>query len=122
MKAEIKDLFLRLLNAIQAGKIYAEGHPKLDEFVGLLFGRLTAHLAEKPEIVLGIVEGELAWENEIFFDLSRRLKILIDVLQEDGKEKGRGRPGKRGNPGSPEHPDRQAENPEREPKRTGSGR
>jgi HD-GYP domain-containing protein (c-di-GMP phosphodiesterase class II) len=84
MKAEIKDLFIRLLNAIQAGKIYAEGHPKLDEFVGLLFERLTAHLAEKPEIVLGIVEGELAWENEIFFELSRRLKILIDVLQEDG--------------------------------------
>jgi HD-GYP domain-containing protein (c-di-GMP phosphodiesterase class II) len=37
--------------------------------------------------VIGIVEDELAWEDEIFFDLSQKLKSLVFYLQERGIER-----------------------------------
>jgi HD-GYP domain-containing protein (c-di-GMP phosphodiesterase class II) len=84
MKADAKEVFIRFLNAIQAGRIYAEDHPKFGEFTRLFHARLAEHLSDRREIVLGIVDGELAWENEIYFDLSQRLKSLIEFLHELG--------------------------------------
>lgn len=84
MKPDAREIFVRFLNAIQAARIYALDHPKFEEFTRLLYERLTERFAEKREIVLGIVEGELAWEDEIYFELSQRLKTLIEFLQELG--------------------------------------
>jgi len=82
--ADVKHVIISLMNAIQSGKIYSADHPKFAEFVGHLYSDLVELLAEKKEVVLGIVEGELAWENEIFFGLSRRVATLIDFLQASG--------------------------------------
>jgi len=95
MKADVKNVFIGLLNAIQAGKIYSEGHPTFKEFVDVLYRRLVEHLGEKREIILGIIEGELAWEDEIYFELSRRLKSLVEFLQECGINRIIFRPGLR---------------------------
>ena len=95
MKADVKNVFIGLLNAIQAGKIYSEGHPTFKEFVDVLYLRLVEHLGEKREIILGIIEGELAWEDEIYFELSQRLKSLVEFLQECGINRIIFRPGLR---------------------------
>ena len=95
MKTDVKNVFIGLLNAIQAGKIYSEGHPTFKEFVDVLYRRLIEHLGEKREIILGIIEGELAWEDEIYFELSRRLKSLVDFLQGCGINRIVFRPGLR---------------------------
>jgi HD-GYP domain-containing protein (c-di-GMP phosphodiesterase class II) len=95
MKPDVKNVFISLLNAIQAGKIYSEGHPTFKEFVEALYRRLTEHLEEKKEIILGIIEGELAWEDEIYFELSQRLKSLVKYLQECGINRIIFRPGLR---------------------------
>jgi len=81
MKTDVKSVFISLLNAIQSGKIYSEDHPTFKEFVDALYRRLTENLEEHREIVLGIIESELAWEDEIYFELSQRLKSLVDFLQ-----------------------------------------
>jgi HD-GYP domain-containing protein (c-di-GMP phosphodiesterase class II) len=95
MKPDVKNIFISLLNAIQAGKIYSEDHPTFRGFVDALYRRLTEHLAENREIVLGIIEGELAWEEEIYFELSQRLKSLVDFLQGCGINRIVFRPGLR---------------------------
>jgi HD-GYP domain-containing protein (c-di-GMP phosphodiesterase class II) len=95
MKTDVKNVFIGLLNAIQAGKIYSEGHPTFKEFVDVLYLRLVEHLGEKREIILGIIEGELAWEDEIYFELSQRLKSLVEFLQECGINRIIFRPGLR---------------------------
>jgi len=75
------------MSAIQTGRIYSAEHPKLDEFVEQAYNSLQEVLKEKKELVIGIVEDELAWEGEIFFDLSQKLRTLILYLQERGIER-----------------------------------
>ncbi|MFC2164856.1 HD-GYP domain-containing protein [Acidobacteriota bacterium] len=87
MLNKIKISLIHLLSAIQTGKIYSAAHPKLDEFVLQAHNSLQEVLKEKKELVIGIVEDELAWEDEIFFDLSHKLKTLILYLQERGIER-----------------------------------
>jgi len=95
MKPDVKNVFISLLNAIQAGKIYSESHPTFKEFVDVFYRRLVEHLGDKREIILGIIEGELAWEDEIYFELSQRLKSLVEFLQECGINRIIFRPGLR---------------------------
>ncbi len=82
MRDKVKLCFIYLLNAIQAGKIYTENHPTFSEFVGKLHDAVQAVLLVKKELILGIISGELAWEDDIFFELSKKLGTLIDFLKE----------------------------------------
>lgn len=87
MKNKIKISLIHLMSALQTGKFYSADHPKLDEFIEQAHSSLQEILKEKKELVIGIVEDELAWEDEIFFDLSQKLKSLILYLQERGIER-----------------------------------
>lgn len=87
MRDKVKVCFLLLMNAIQAGKIYSTDHPKFREFIDRLYAHLQELLQHRPELTLGIVSGELAWEGEIFFDLSEKLKSLIGFLEESRIER-----------------------------------
>jgi len=75
------------MNSIQVGKLYSEEHPKFNEFVERLYVLLQEILRQKKELILGIVGGEPAWENEIFFDLAKKLRSLIDFLVENRIER-----------------------------------
>ena len=44
-------------------------------------------LKERTELIIGIVEGELSLEHDIFFDLSQKLRPLITYLQENQIER-----------------------------------
>lgn len=87
MLNKIKVTLIHLLSAIQTGKIYSPEHPKYHEFIEQAHNSLQEVLKEKKELVIGIVEDELAWEDEIFFDLSQKLKSLVLYLQERGIER-----------------------------------
>jgi len=82
VRDKVKLCFIFLLNSIQAGKIYSDSHPTFGEFVGKLHEAIQSVLLVKKELILGIVSGELAWEDEVFFDLSKRLGTLVDFLKE----------------------------------------
>ncbi|MGB9864335.1 MAG: HD-GYP domain-containing protein [Candidatus Saccharicenans sp.] len=87
MRDKVKLCFLLLMNAIQAGKIYSTDHPKFREFLDRLYANLLEILENRKELTLGIVSGELAWEEEIFFDLSEKLRALISFLEENRIER-----------------------------------
>jgi len=87
MLNKIKVTLIHLLSAIQTGKIYSPEHPKYHEFIEQAYNSLQEVLKEKKELVIGIVEDELAWEDEIFFDLSQKLRSLVLYLQERGIER-----------------------------------
>jgi HD-GYP domain-containing protein (c-di-GMP phosphodiesterase class II) len=87
MLNKIKVTLIHLLSAIQTGKIYSSDHPKYHEFIEQAHNSLHEVLKEKKELVIGIVEDELAWEDEIFFDLSQKLRSLVLYLQERGIER-----------------------------------
>jgi putative nucleotidyltransferase with HDIG domain len=82
MLDNIKTSLFYFMNAVQAGKLYAEGHPKFQEFSTRLYTSLDEILTSRKELVIGIVDHELAWEDQIFFDLSRNLRGLITFLEE----------------------------------------
>ena len=87
MRDKIKICFIYLMNAIQAGKIYAGDHPKFREYLNRLHGAVQEILEDRKELVLGIVGGEAAWEDEIFFNLRGKLGLLIDFLEKNGVER-----------------------------------
>jgi putative nucleotidyltransferase with HDIG domain len=87
MLEKIKIALLNLSSAIQAGKIYSKDHPSFQEFIVRAFKALHEILARKKELVIGIVEDELAWEGEIFFSLSQKLNALVLYLQEKNIER-----------------------------------
>ncbi len=87
MRDKVMTCFIYLMNAIQAGKIYSTDHPKFKDFLDRLHALLQEILQERKELTLGIVNGELAWEDEIFFNLSTKLGALINFLEESGIER-----------------------------------
>ncbi|UCE41259.1 MAG: HD domain-containing protein [Candidatus Aminicenantes bacterium] len=87
MVEKIKIALLNLSSAIQAGKIYSKDHPSFQEFIVRAFNALHEVLSRKKELVIGIVEDELAWEGDIFFSLSQKLNALVLYLQEKNIER-----------------------------------
>jgi HD-GYP domain-containing protein (c-di-GMP phosphodiesterase class II) len=87
LRDKIKICFIYLMNAIQAGKIYAGDHPKFREYLDRLHGAVQELLEARKELVLGIVGGEAAWEDEIFFNLRGKLGLLIDFLEKNSIER-----------------------------------
>ena len=87
MRDKVKLCFIYLMNAIQAGKIYTGDHPKFKEYLDRLHGAVLELLEDRKELVLGIVGGEAAWEDEIFFNLRGKLGLLIDFLEKNGIER-----------------------------------
>lgn len=81
MQERIKNILTNLISAIQAAKIYTTEHPKFNDFIDRSYRSLQDIFKEKPEIIIGIVKGELAYEHEIFFDLSKKFKPLITLLE-----------------------------------------
>lgn len=82
MIEKIKNALLNLSSAIQAGKIYSKDHPSYQAFILRAFQALQDCVARQKELIIGIVEDELAWEGEIFFSLSQKLNALVQYLQE----------------------------------------
>ncbi len=81
MLNKLNKFLLTLATAIQSGKIYAENHPKYSESVKEAFISLQIILKDEKELVLGIVDKEIAWKDEILFDLSQKLKSFIIYLE-----------------------------------------
>ena len=76
------EAFIRdFLASIQTARMYATAHPIFKKSVDKAYVSLEAILKEKDEVVIGIVGEELAFEKEIFFDLSELVKPEILYLK-----------------------------------------
>jgi len=81
MQNKLNKFLLTLATTLQSAKIYKENHPKYSESVKEAFISLQNILQDDKELVLGIVDKELAWKDEILFDLSQKLKSFIIYLE-----------------------------------------
>jgi HD-GYP domain-containing protein (c-di-GMP phosphodiesterase class II) len=87
VRDKAKLCFIYLMNAIQAGKIYAGEHPKFTEYLEKLYAGIQEILENRKELILGIIGDEPAWEDEIFFNLRGKLAPLMDFLGKNDVER-----------------------------------
>ncbi|MCK9615728.1 MAG: HD domain-containing protein [Candidatus Omnitrophica bacterium] len=87
MMEKIEQYIKRLIICLQIAKIYTSSHPKFNEGLNAAFDSLTDVLRERQEFTIGIIGGELAYEREIFFELSQKIKSAITVLKKKGIER-----------------------------------
>jgi len=87
MLEKIKAFLTDFVSAIQAAKFYPADHPQVTDMVRRAARNLEEVLKEKKEISIGVIDNELAWEDEILFDLSQKLGSLLLYLKERGIER-----------------------------------
>lgn len=87
MPENIESAIKDLISCLQLAKIYPLSHPQVKESLGRAYEGIARMLREKDELVVGIVGDELAFQKEIFFDLSRMVEPLIRSLKDKGVEK-----------------------------------
>ncbi|HNX81768.1 MAG TPA: HD domain-containing protein [Candidatus Omnitrophota bacterium] len=75
------------LASLQTAKIYETRHPSFAKSLEKTFASLTALLAKRSELIIGLVGDEIAVEKEVFFDLSKLLLPAIRYLRERGIER-----------------------------------
>jgi len=78
---------VHLFSAMQTAKLYSREHPLFNATIEKAYKSLKEALENKTEIVIGMVDGELACEEDIYFDLSRKLKSSILYLLDRNIEK-----------------------------------
>jgi len=87
MLENIQHAFKELMSCLQNSRLYPDWHPEFKKSVDKAHSALAEVLKENSELVLGIVGDELAFEKEIFFDLSRMVKPMVQFLKSRGIER-----------------------------------
>jgi putative nucleotidyltransferase with HDIG domain len=82
-----KKSLIHLFSAMQTANLYSRDHPLFHETIKKAYKSLKEALENKTEIVIGMVDEELACEEEIYFDLSRKLRSSILYLLDRNIEK-----------------------------------
>jgi putative nucleotidyltransferase with HDIG domain len=82
-----KKALIHLFAALQTAILYSKDHPLFLETIEKSYKSLKEALENKTEIVVGMVDEELACEEEIYFDLSRKLRSSILYLLDRNIEK-----------------------------------
>jgi HD-GYP domain-containing protein (c-di-GMP phosphodiesterase class II) len=87
MTDRIKNTFKHLMVSLQMAKLYGVEHPKFDVSIEKAFNSFQEIFSERPEFTIGIVGEEVAFEKEIFFELSKIMTPVIGTLKEKKIEK-----------------------------------
>lgn len=87
MLEKVKDSFKELLSSLQTAKLYATEHLVFKKSLQKAYLSLQDILREREELVIGIVGEELAFEKEIFFELSKLVRPTIIYLKDRGMER-----------------------------------
>jgi len=87
MDNRIEDTFKELIFSLQMAKLYGSDHVKFDASVDKAYAQLESTFSNRNELIIGIVGEELAFEKEIFFELSNTIKPIIIYLKQRGIEK-----------------------------------
>jgi len=82
-----KKAIVHLFSTIKTAKLYSEDHPLFSESVEKAYVSLKEAMGGKTEIIIGMVDGELACEEDIYFDLSQKLRSSILYLSDRNIEK-----------------------------------
>ena len=87
MLEKIENSFKDLLASVQTAKLYGSEHLIFHKSVDKAYSSLMDVLSEREELTIGIIGEELAFEKEIFFELSQMAGPAIIYLKDKGIEK-----------------------------------
>lgn len=87
MLAKVEKAFKELLTCLQTAKMYGIIHPMFQKSLDKAYVAFEDVLAQRQEMVIGIVGDELAFEKEILFDLGKLLRSAILYLKERNIER-----------------------------------
>lgn len=87
MIEEIEKYLRELVVSLQVARIYTVKHPKFEEASSAALATLKNILQQNSQLTIGIIGDELAYEREIFFDLSKKIKAAINIFKEKGIER-----------------------------------
>ncbi|MFH0918210.1 MAG: HD domain-containing phosphohydrolase [Candidatus Omnitrophota bacterium] len=87
MLANIEEAFKGLLACLQTLKMYGLEHPMSRKALDKAFEAISEVLVSRPEMTIGIVGEELAFEKEILFDLAKFLRPAILYLKDRNIER-----------------------------------
>lgn len=87
MLEKIETSFRDFVSCLQTARLYSDWHPQFKKSLEKAYNSLGEALKEREDLVIGIVQEELAFEKEIFFELSKIEKPMILYLKERGIEK-----------------------------------
>jgi len=87
MPNKIEDALKDLFNCLQSVKMYGLEHPMFMKSLDNAYINFESILSDYPEVTIGIIGEELAFEKEIFFDLGKLLRSTILYLKERNIEK-----------------------------------
>ena len=83
VEKSIKDLLV----AFQSAQLYGIGHPLFKQSLDKSYASINLVLKERNEFIIGIINEELIFEKDIFFELGKLVKPLIVYLKEREIEK-----------------------------------
>ncbi|MCF7877036.1 MAG: HD domain-containing protein, partial [Candidatus Omnitrophica bacterium] len=87
MKQKIEKFLKNFSSCFQLVQMYGCQHPEFNKALFETYQSLQAVLSGQRELNLALVGGELTSGDDIFFDLSKRLTILINKFISKGFEK-----------------------------------
>jgi putative nucleotidyltransferase with HDIG domain len=87
MLEKIENSFRDLISAIQIARLYSDWHPQFKRAIDKAYLSLKEVLKERQELVIGIIGEELAYQKEIFFELSKTTRPMILYLKARGIER-----------------------------------
>lgn len=87
MLEKIENSFRDLISAIQIARLYPDWHPQFKRAIDKAYLSLEEVLKERQELVIGIIGEELAFEKEIFFELSKTTRPMVLYLKARGIER-----------------------------------
>jgi putative nucleotidyltransferase with HDIG domain len=87
MLEQVKESFRDFIAAVQIARLYSCTHPQFKAALAKAYESVQIVVKEKEPLVFGIIGDELAFEKEIFFDLSKIERPMIVFLKERGIER-----------------------------------
>jgi len=76
-----------IIASLQMAKLYSTAHVIFKNSVTKAYNSLQDVLRDKSELIIGIIGEELAFEKEIFFELSKLAQPMIAYFKEKGIER-----------------------------------
>ena len=82
MLESIVNVFREFLALLETAKLYGTEHPKFADTLNRAYLSLQAVLRQREELIFGIIADELAFENEVLFDLTKQIAPAIKYLKD----------------------------------------
>ncbi|KPK97574.1 MAG: hypothetical protein AMJ95_08345 [Omnitrophica WOR_2 bacterium SM23_72] len=87
MLKKIENSFRELIFCLQTARLYPNWHPEFKKSIDKAYLSLEDVLKDRENLVIGLIGEELAFEKEIFFELSKTAKPAIAYLKDRGVER-----------------------------------